>query len=76
MWTEISTLIFLCETQLKLCSICKRPEEMDFFNRPNPSSRTVALGSTQPLTEMSTRNHGCDYHVLGCNALWFRRSPS
>jgi hypothetical protein len=22
----------------------------------NPSSRTMALGSTQPLTEMSTRN--------------------
>jgi hypothetical protein len=30
-----------------------------FFNFPNPSSRTMALGSTQPLTEMSTRNlHG------------------
>jgi hypothetical protein len=27
-----------------------------FFNWPNPSSHTVALGSTQPLTEMSTRN--------------------
>jgi hypothetical protein len=26
------------------------------FNWPNPSSRSVALGSTQPLTEMSTRN--------------------
>jgi hypothetical protein len=26
------------------------------FNWPNPSSRTVALGSTQPLTKMSTRN--------------------
>jgi hypothetical protein len=26
-----------------------------FFNWPNPSSCTVALGSTQPLTEMSTR---------------------
>jgi hypothetical protein len=26
-----------------------------FFNLPNPSSRTVALGSTQSLTEMSTR---------------------
>jgi hypothetical protein len=32
------------------------PDEVDFFNFPNPSSRTVALGSTQPLTEMSTRN--------------------
>jgi hypothetical protein len=28
------------------------PDEVDFFNLPNPSSRTMALGST----EMSTRN--------------------
>jgi hypothetical protein len=27
-----------------------------FFNWPNPSSRTMLLESTQPLTEMSTRN--------------------
>jgi hypothetical protein len=26
-----------------------------FSNFPNPSGRTMALGSTQPLTEMSTR---------------------
>jgi hypothetical protein len=26
------------------------------INWPNPSSRTITLGSTQPLTEMSTRN--------------------
>jgi hypothetical protein len=32
------------------------PDEVDFFNLPNPSSRTMALGSTQPLTEISTRN--------------------
>jgi hypothetical protein len=32
------------------------PDEVDFFNLLNPSSRTVVLGSTQPLTEMSTRN--------------------
>jgi hypothetical protein len=31
-------------------------DEVDFFNSPNSSSRTMALGSTQPLTEMSTRN--------------------
>jgi hypothetical protein len=31
-------------------------DEVDFFNLPNTSSRTMALGSTQPLTEMSTRN--------------------
>jgi hypothetical protein len=27
-----------------------------FFHWHNPSGRTMALGSTQPLTEMSTRN--------------------
>jgi hypothetical protein len=27
-----------------------------FFNLPNPSSHTMALGSTQPLAKMSTRN--------------------
>jgi hypothetical protein len=32
------------------------PDEVDFFNLPNPSSRTMALESTQRLTEMSTRN--------------------
>jgi hypothetical protein len=31
------------------------PGEVNFFNIPNPSSRTIALGSTHPLTEMSTR---------------------
>jgi hypothetical protein len=29
---------------------------MEFFIDINPSDRTMALGSTQPLTEMSTRN--------------------
>jgi hypothetical protein len=29
---------------------------LEFFNVYNPSSRTMAPGSTQPLTEMSTRN--------------------
>jgi hypothetical protein len=32
------------------------PDEVDFLNGPNPSGRTMTLGSTQPLTEMSTRN--------------------
>jgi hypothetical protein len=31
-------------------------EVIGFFNWPNPSSCTMALRSTQPLTEMSTRN--------------------
>jgi hypothetical protein len=33
-----------------------RIPEVNFFSLPNPSSRTIALGSTQPLTKMSTRN--------------------
>jgi hypothetical protein len=32
------------------------PDKVDFFNLSNPSSRTMALGSTQPLTEISARN--------------------
>jgi hypothetical protein len=31
-------------------------EFIGFFIRPNPSSRTMALMSTQPLPEMSTWN--------------------
>jgi hypothetical protein len=27
-----------------------------YFNLPNPSRRTVALGPTEPVKEMSTRN--------------------
>jgi hypothetical protein len=34
-----------------------------FFNWPNPSNRTMALGSTQPLTEMSSKNPP---GVMGC----------
>jgi hypothetical protein len=32
------------------------PNHVEFFNLPNPSCCTTALGLTQPLTEMSTRN--------------------
>jgi hypothetical protein len=31
-------------------------EVIGFFNWPNPSSCTMAVGTTQSLTEMSTRN--------------------
>jgi hypothetical protein len=31
-------------------------EVIEFFYSPNLFSRTMTLGSTQPLTEMSTRN--------------------
>ena len=33
-----------------------RMVSLDFFQLHNPSGRTLALGLTQPLTEMSTRN--------------------
>jgi hypothetical protein len=32
------------------------PVKCFFFNLPNPSNRTMALGSTQPLAEISIRN--------------------
>jgi hypothetical protein len=38
-------------------NVCSFPVEViEFFNWSNPSSRTMALESTQPLTDMSTRN--------------------
>jgi hypothetical protein len=51
----ISTFLYLYyATSRKI--VGSSPDEVDFFNLSNPSSHTVALGSTQPLTEMSTRN--------------------
>jgi hypothetical protein len=32
------------------------PDDIIFSNSPNPSSCNMALGSPQPLTEMSTKN--------------------
>jgi hypothetical protein len=40
-------------------------EVIGFFNWPNPSSRTMALGLTHPLTEMSTRNLPGRYRAAG-----------
>jgi hypothetical protein len=45
-------------------ALCYKPEGRGFipyevtgfFNRPNPSSHIMVLGSAQPLTETSTRN--------------------
>jgi hypothetical protein len=37
-------------------SLVEVQDEVDFLNLHNCSSRTMALGSTQPLTKMSTRN--------------------
>jgi hypothetical protein len=35
--------------------IFKDPDVVDFLNWPNPSGRSMALGSTQPLTKMNTK---------------------
>jgi hypothetical protein len=43
-------------TMLKSESWGSSRHEVFFFNLPNPTSRTMALGSTQPLTEITTRN--------------------
>jgi hypothetical protein len=50
----IITIIIIATGQKVAGSVSD--EVIGFFNLPNPSSRTSALGSTQPLTEMSTRN--------------------
>jgi hypothetical protein len=31
------------------------PDDVDFFNIPNPSSHTLAQGLTEPITKMNTR---------------------
>jgi hypothetical protein len=55
---QISKMDFNSELVLRHCATSQKvtgssPDEVDFFfNLPNPSSRTMALGSTQPLTEM------------------------
>jgi hypothetical protein len=59
-------------------ALCYKPEgrvfDSDlvtgFFNRPNPSSRTVSLGSTRPLTE---RVPGI---LLGCKGRPARKADS
>jgi hypothetical protein len=52
----VSLTAFKIIKETELCALYRQPDEVDFFNLPNPSSCTMALGLTQPLTEMSTRN--------------------
>jgi hypothetical protein len=42
---------------------------LNIFGLPNPSSRIMALGFTQPLTEMSTRKSFCGYSAT-CVQVW------
>jgi hypothetical protein len=43
-------------TDFATCGFAVFYDVIGFFDSPNPSSCTMALGSTQPLTEMSTGN--------------------
>jgi hypothetical protein len=45
-----------------------RNEVIGFFSWPNPSSRTVALGLTRPVTEMSTSNVSACKEQPACKA--------
>jgi hypothetical protein len=56
----------LLSTHLIACSIPN--EVIAYFNWPNPSSRAMALGSTQRLTEMSIRNILGDKGRPACKA--------
>jgi hypothetical protein len=66
-------------------SLVQVPDKVDLFNLPNSSSHTMTLGSTQPLTELNTRNLSggnkrsahradllaaiCEPNVLKCGSL-------
>jgi hypothetical protein len=43
-------------TTLRASKDCRGENFTFFLPLPNPSSRNMALGSIQPLTEMSTKN--------------------
>jgi hypothetical protein len=53
--TRYSSCLRHCVTSRKVTGSIPN-EVIAFFSGPNPSSHTIALRSTQPLTEMSTRN--------------------
>jgi hypothetical protein len=53
MGTEVAQWLRYCAINQKVAGWI--PDGvMEFFIDKNPSDRTMALGSTQPLTEMST----------------------
>ena len=56
MWGYLVTQVAeaLCADQRVACLI--RDKVIGIFRCPNPSGHTVALQSTQPLTEISTRD--------------------
>jgi hypothetical protein len=57
LWVSLANTIVQGHYATSLKVAGSIPDEViRFFNSPNHSNRTMALGSTQPLTEMSTRN--------------------
>ena len=55
MWTAVAQWLRCCATNRKVAGSI--PAGVSGFSlTQNPSDCTMALGSTQPLTEMSTRN--------------------
>ena len=56
MWgTAVAKWLRCCATNGKVAGSI-RAGVIGIFQWHNPSDRTMALGSTQPLTEMSTRS--------------------
>jgi hypothetical protein len=51
------------------------PDEVDFLNLCNPSSHTMALGSTQPLTEISIRNLPGGWGLTGSRCIRLTNLP-
>jgi hypothetical protein len=56
--TAVAQWLRYCATNQKVAGSIQ-DVVMEFFVDINPSDRTMALGSTQPLTEMSTRIQDC-----------------
>jgi hypothetical protein len=74
---EFMTELNISERWLRHCAPSRKiagsnsDSYLIFFNVPNPSSRTMALGLTQPLSEMSTKNlplggGGVEVSAAGC----------
>jgi hypothetical protein len=56
--SAVAKCLRYCATNQKVA--CSTPDGvMEFFIDIYPSDRTMALGSTQPLTEMSSRRISC-----------------
>jgi hypothetical protein len=53
---QYSSYSSLWDLQIQCKVASSSSDEVDIFYWPNPSSLTMALGSTQPLIETSTRN--------------------